>query len=245
MKKPLRFTTVLKKVKEGSKLHALLGYGFSRACRDDIFGYGALFDRADFASLSQFAREAFNVLGTTDFEVVMRALRDASTLARLYETSDPDIAERMRGDAVGLREVLVRAIAGSHPAVPAEVPREAYESCKHFLNLFNSIFTVNYDLLLYWALMQEDIQPVIACDDGFRTPPEGPAEYVTWEPDISYDQNVYYLHGALHLFDAGPELQKYTWINTGVPLIQQVRDALERDLYPLFVAEGLASQSMV
>src|SRR5205823_2864801 len=45
-------------------------------------------------------------------------------------------------------------------------------------------------------------------------------------------------HGALHIFDAGAEIQKYTWINTGVALIDQIREALERDLYPLFVAEG-------
>jgi hypothetical protein len=244
MKKLPRFKNALRKVREGSKLHVLLGNGFSRACRDDIFAYGALFERADFTSLSRFARRTFSVLETTDFEVVMRALRHASTLLGLYETSDPDIADQLRRDAQGLREVLVSAIAGSHPGLPADVPLEAYASCKRFLSHFDKIFTVNYDLLLYWALMQEEIAPAVQCDDGFRTPQEGPAEYVTWEPDLSYDQNVYYLHGALHLFDAGAELQKYTWVNTGIPLIQQVRAALEANLYPLFVAEGESAQKL-
>jgi len=32
--------------------------------------------------------------------------------------------------------------------------------------------------------------------------------YVVWYPERSNQQNVYYLHGALHLFDAGAEIKK-------------------------------------
>jgi hypothetical protein len=52
------------------------------------------------------------------------------------------------------------------------------------------------------------------------------------------------LHGALHFFDAGTEIQKYTWINTGQRLINQIRDALERDYFPLFVAEGASHEKL-
>lgn len=62
------------------KIHALLGNGFSRACRDDIFAYGALFDRADFSALSTSAREAFDALSTHDFEIVVHTLRQAARL---------------------------------------------------------------------------------------------------------------------------------------------------------------------
>jgi hypothetical protein len=86
--------------------------------------------------------------------------------------------------------------------------------------------------------MQQELKPEVAFDDGFRTPDEGPEDYVTWDVEKTDQQNVFYLHGALHIFDAGSEIQKYTWINTGVPLIDQIREALERNLYPLFVAEG-------
>ena len=51
----------------------MLGNGFSRALRDDIFSYQALFDQADFANLSAQAKQAFADLHTTDFEAVMRA----------------------------------------------------------------------------------------------------------------------------------------------------------------------------
>ncbi|MFN3243686.1 MAG: DUF4917 family protein [Planctomycetota bacterium] len=225
-------------------VHALLGNGFSRACRDDIFAYDALFEQADFAGLSVHARAAFATLKTTDFEAVMTALRHAAELVRLYDPTNSALSKQLREDADGLREVLVQAIAGSHPARPHEIPSDSYERCRRFLSRFKRIYTVNYDLLLYWALMQSELGEEIPFDDGFRTPESGPTDYVTWEPWKNHSQTVYYLHGGLHIFDAKSEVQKYTWINTGVPLIDQIRQALEDGKYPLFVAEGETAQKL-
>src|SRR3546814_15341446 len=60
----------------------------------------------------------------------------------------------------------------------------------------------------------------------------------------AHGQRVHYLHGALHLFDAGAELQKYTWVNTGKPLLEQAREAMGADKFPLFVAEGKSNQKL-
>lgn len=227
-----------------NKRHLLLGNGFSRALRDDIFSYAALFDRAEFHTLSPSARGAFDVLGTTDFEVVMRALKAAASLVVIYEGDYPALAERLRTDADGLRELLVRTIAANHPARPGDVSIQSYERCRSFLSCFNTIYTLNYDLLLYWTLMQQELEPAVHADDGFRTPDEGPEDYVTWEVEKTDSQKVFYLHGALHIFDGGSEIKKYTWVNTGIPLIDQIRDALQHGLYPLFVAEGQSRQKL-
>jgi len=240
--KVLTFDSALKQAK--GKRHLLLGNGFSRACRDDVFSYSSLFERADFKKLSKPARKAFDILETTNFETVMSALRTASKLVSLYKTSNK-LKERLASDADGLREVLVAAIATNHPAHPGEIEPEQYTACRKFLANFQSFYTLNYDLLLYWALMhEEDNGPKIKADDGFRTPEGGEEDYVTWEIEHTNAQNVYYLHGALHFFDAGAEIQKYTWINTGIKLIDQVRAALKQNLYPLFVAEGETSQKL-
>lgn len=174
----------------------------------------------------------------------MRALRNAVTILQLYGSGDADTQKRLQADATALREVLVHAIADSHPALPAEIAPESYARCRTFLSGFSDVYTLNYDLLLYWAIMQEEVEPVLRFDDGFRTPEEGAAEYVTWEVEKTDRQNVFYLHGALHLFDAGHEVQKYTWVNTGVRLIEQVRGALSQGLYPLFVAEGESDRKL-
>ena len=241
----LSFEEALQAVNCRGQPHLLLGNGFSRACRNDIFAYDSLFDRADFEALTPEARQAFDVLGTTDFEVVMKSLRRASSLVGLYAgDASEEISRRMVADADGLREVLVSAIAGSHPDLPSEIPPEQYSACRHFLSHFKNIYTFNHDLLLYWALMQSELPPGLTHDDGFRTPEGGAHNYVTWSIENSNSQNVYYIHGELHVFDAGKDLKKYTWINTGVRLIDQIRSALEHNLYPLFVAEGESAQKM-
>ena len=229
----LTFDECLSMAKSSGRIHALLGNGFSRACRNDIFSYAALFDRADFAGLSPHCRAAFDALATTDFEVVIKSLNAAASILETYSLASTALAAILRDDAVKLREVLVSAIAGSHPEWPGEIAPAAYHACKTFLANFERVYTLNYDLLLYWAFMQEDIEPHLNCDDGFRHPDSGPEEYVTWEVENSHEQKIYYLHGALHLFDAGPELQKYTWKNTGVRLKQQIRTALASSKYQI------------
>jgi hypothetical protein len=235
------FADALAQIPAGRQPHLLLGNGFSRACLDDVFAYDALFDRADFKNLSPRARAAFTALGTTDFEIVMRALWDAAKLMSVYAPKEPDVVEQFVKDAEGLRDVLVHAIADNHPSHPGEITAGRYATCRKFLSHFNKIYTLNYDLLLYWALMNTELGPQITCDDGFRTPEDGAQEYVTWESG-RHGQNIYFLHGALHVFDSQVEVQKYTWTNTGVRLIEQIRNALNNDLYPIFVAEGESAQ---
>ena len=92
--------------------------------------------------------------------------------------------------------------------------------------------------------MQQELEPALNSDDGFRTPDDGPEDYVTWEVEKTDGQNIFYLHGALHIFDGGSAIKKYTWVNTGIPLIDQIRDAMQNGLYPLFVAEGQSSQKL-
>lgn len=64
-------------------------------------------------------------------------------------------------------------------------------------------------------------------------------EYVTWDAEAAHAQNINFLHGALHLFDYGAQLQKKCWERSGgTPLIDQIREALDEGRFPLFVSEG-------
>lgn len=244
METVLTFDQALEQAKAYNRCHLLTGNGFSIACRPNIFVYGKLFEQADFSRLSPSAREAFAALNTTDFERVIRALRDAIKLVHLY-TGDPVAQRKMQQDADGLREVLVQTIAHSHPEMPSDLTEEEYGSCRKFLDHFDTVYTFNYDLLLYWVVMHTPEGASPTSDDGFRKPEyDYDADYVVWEADQSHDQNIWYLHGALHVFDAGTEVQKYTWVNTGVRLIEQIRDALKREYYPLFVAEGTSQEKL-
>jgi Domain of unknown function (DUF4917) len=137
----------------------------------------------------------------------------------------------------------VETIAHSHPTWPGELTEAEYAACRTFIAYFDSVYTFNYDLLLYWVHMHTEEGVAPWSDDGFRKNEDDyDAEYVVWEPSQAHDQNTHYLHGALHVFDAGTEIQKYTWKNTGVRLIDQIRHALSKDFYPLFVSEGTSQE---
>lgn len=245
MAKLLTFDEALKQ-SEGGKRHILLGNGFSRACRNDLFAYDALFAQAK-DKLSGSAKKAFHALKTTDFESVMRALKQAADLVRVYAPTSPKLAKKLAADADKLRDVLAQAIASSHPDRPNNIDDAEFAACRAFLSHFSNgnIYTLNYDLLLYWALMHGDGDDLnIVCNDGFHQPEDGPEDYVVWEIGDVGSQNVFYLHGALHIFDAGSEVQKYTWCNTGIALVEQIRQALGENRYPIYVAEGTSESKM-
>ena len=228
-----------------TKRHALLGNGFSIACRPNIFLYGKLYEQADFTKLSPTAKKAFEALGTQDFERVIKALRDTKLILEAYGGVPQSLLASLQSDADGLRELLVETIAHSHPAWPGEVTDEEYAACRSFIANFNTVYTFNYDLLLYWAQMHTEEGGTPTSDDGFRkSDVDYDAAYVVWEPSQSHEQNTWFLHGALHVFDSGTEIQKYTWANTGVRLIDQIRDALGKGFFPLFVSEGTSAEKL-
>jgi len=238
----LTFQQAIQDAQRFSRRHLLLGNGFSIACRPEIFAYGRLYEQADFSVISSSAKFGFAALGTQDFERVIKALRDSAQILKGYR-GPGKLVTQLNQDANGLRELLVQTIAASHPAWPGEINESEYTACRGFLSHFDMTYTLNYDLLLYWVQMHTPEGQRPDSDDGFRTPEDGfDASYVVWEPSQSHEQDMWFLHGALHVFDSGTEIQKYTWSKTGVRLIDQIRDALSRNYFPLFVSEGTSAE---
>ena len=147
--------------------HVLLGNGFSIALRPDIFTYNTLYEKAmESGRLTSEMQKVFDQLGTTDFEQVMEALQNAAALIRYYEESNPKLATQLEKDAELLRDVLAETIAANHPARPYEVSEEQHASCRRFLSNFTgSIYTLNYDLLLYWTKPKSN--PMLDAMTGF------------------------------------------------------------------------------
>lgn len=250
----LSFDEAIADSEQFSKRHLLLGNGFSIACRPDIFHYGSLFDQADFSGAPE-VTSVFSALKTQDFEAVIRALESAASILPAYVPDGAAASAKMRDHAALLKEILVQTIAHNHPHIPLDIPDPQFLACRKFLSYFLSgakagyVFTLNYDLLLYWALMHDDdplVGPTVrlAKSDGFGNDEDEPdAEYVVWQGETNaHGASVMFLHGALHLYDAGNDLVKYTWIRKKKPLVDQAREALARNAFPLFVAEGTSLQ---
>ena len=254
MRSILTFDEAIKDSEQCTKRHLLLGNGFSIACRPQIFTYGSLFDRADFSSAERL-RDVFESVGTTDFEHVIKLLEDASRVVPVYSTKT-DIGKLMADDATTLKDILIQTVATNHPDVPNDISDSQFIACRKFLAHFlgdankGKVYTLNYDLLLYWTLLQGNVDGPgdtieLAADDGFGRDEDTPDEYVDWMGESSaHYQRVHYLHGALHLFDGGAQLRKYTWKNTNKRLLEQARDAMNIGQFPLFVAEGTSEQKL-
>lgn len=233
----------------------MLGNGFSIACRPEIFTYRSLFEQSDFSSTPRLPA-VFEAVGTTDFEHVIRMLEDASRVVPVYLSEAIEAAQQMAADAEALKDILIETVASNHPKRPNEIKDEQFWACRKFLSHFlgdankdGKVYTLNYDLLLYWTLMHDDMgfhkAIDLATNDGFGRDEDTEPEYVNWMGESgAHGQRVHYLHGALHLFDAGSELQKYTWVNTGKPLLEQAREAMGENKFPLFVAEGKSNQKL-
>jgi hypothetical protein len=242
------FDEALRRADGSKKRHLLLGNGFSIALCPKIFTYNTLLQRArESGKLTSQLEAAFARLRTTDFETVMEVLESGAQVVSLYEPSEmvSTLAQQLQADAALLRDALAETIAENHPARPHDIAQEQYASCRRFLAHFGGrIYTLNYDLLLYWTLMQAELGPKIKSDDGFRHPEDWENPCVTWDVQKTKGQRIFYLHGALHIYDAGSELLKFTWSKTVIPLVEQIKKSLEERVYPLIVTEGTSDQKL-
>jgi hypothetical protein len=235
----LSYKDVLAKIAT-ERCHLLLGNGFSMAC-DPIFSYPSLYDKAVKAGLSKRAQKVFDRLGTNNFEGVMRLLDDADWVARTYRLLRNKPSGMLK-DAEIVKRALVKALGESHLDHTGLVSADRKQAALNFLSSYHSIFTTNYDLLLYWVIMEGEPP---SHKDGFAADPDEPElEYLIFSHHLGDQKGIYYLHGALHLYVERGEVRKHSWIRTGKPLISLIRDGLSGEHYPLFMAEGSSDKKL-
>ncbi|WP_112664494.1 DUF4917 family protein [Microvirga flavescens] len=212
----------------------LLGNGFSIDQNKRAFEYRALLEKCALPAESPI-RKVFETLQTKDFEAVVKALEHSAAIADAY--GNEAHAKQFREDAEAARDALIRAVHSVHPDGSFDIPEIEKTACGSFLDNFNLIFTINYDLLLYWAALH-------ACEnhtDGFGT-----GKRVNGFRTFSETANcsTFYIHGALHLF-LGEQTETRKRVLTSGTIIREISETIkERNQLPLFVAEGTAAQKM-
>ena len=162
----LSFADALDETAE-SRRYLLLGNGFSISLFPKCFSYDSLFEEARAAGCFEAnppLEGAFSALNTTDFELLMEALKASSKLGEVYGFNNKLMDEHSEV----LKDILVEAIAGRHPSRPSDISENQYENSRAFLAEFiglqrekkhqGKIFSLNYDLLLYWSLLHDIIE---------------------------------------------------------------------------------------
>lgn len=205
----------------------LIGNGFSAK----YFTYSTLLAASGLAE-GQPIRNLFERLDTADFEAVVRALEDAAVVERAY--GNEAHATELENHAQEVREALVCALNKTHPAHRGDLD---YASSAEFLAHFGSVFSLNYDLLLYWVNLEKG-----HLGDGF-----GLGEDLgRFRGPFSEDAHchLFNLHGGLHLFDDGAgEMLKA--LDRGNGVVATITDTIVNGRrLPVYVAEGTSTQKM-
>lgn len=223
------------------KRRLLLGNGFSMACYGD-FGYSTLYQKVHEKGIPEKVQNIFQKYGETNFEAILKLLDDASWMAQNYDLYEDESASQMRLDYEALKEALTNAITEVHPEHRGVIANEKYDSAHTFIVQFDEIYSVNYDLLLYWCSLH--VEP-FKFKDYFSKDEDTNGNDCEFMPHINAgDSHIYFLHGALHLYSDGESIRKRVWKDTSTPLVTQIRAALDRKEYPLVVAEGSSHSKM-
>lgn len=226
--------------------HLLLGNGFSMAYDPEIFSYNALHAFVE-NTQNPLLNKLFAIVNTKNFETVIQQL---SVLCELIEnfSSDKKLLADVRAAIEHLKTSLIEAINELHPEHVFKLSDEETASCAEYLSFFldsgGSIFSTNYDVLLYWVLMRSELSN----GDGFgRERLDDPTDRSTdeeWSDDLLWginksSQTIHYLHGALPLFDTGTEIVKEQYDHLeGNYIMENIQKRLQGNEYPVFVAAG-------
>jgi hypothetical protein len=209
------------------------------------FGYGKLKDKAE---LSVNAEAVFKELATPNFEAVLEAIHHARSVSSIL--GEPtDAIDALYAE---VRDVLFATVSKAHIEW-VDIPHSTFMTIAETVASYRSVFTTNYDLILYWSHMAAD-----SARSKMQPPePRLPVKDFLWkecESERVFDAEhahewwqertgVYYLHGGLHLWqdDSGVD-GKWTRASGGSLSRVQENYAPGAARQPLFVSEGNPSE---
>ncbi|MDW5444453.1 DUF4917 family protein [Polaromonas sp. SM01] len=212
----------------------LLGNGFSMNIWPK-FGYKSLYEVAKSdevePSLDANSTALFERLGSNNFEDVLRVLFHA----RLVDVQ-LDSPQQAQIDALynSTKNALAAAVNYSH------VPHgfNSLTAINISFRSFRNIFTTNYDLIPYWAIMQEEV-------GRFKDLFWGKGN--TFDPsntEVNADRCVIsYLHGAIHLVELPDGKTKKLTAN-GINSLAELFDLDHPEYFPLFISEGSSERKL-
>lgn len=248
----LTYDEVIKSLNDNKRQkHLLLGNGFSMSYDSDIFSYNALSKFLENLD-DNILQKLFEIIKTSNFELLMEQLENVAKIAEVFG-AEKVVVDKIHQATTTLKESLIEAIKELDPEHVFAVQEDKSKACAGFLNEYlaedGNVFSTNYDLLLYWVLMRNELDKI---GDGFGREAEETEEWI--EPDDrewselrwgknSYTQSIFYVHGALHLFDTGIDVVKEEYTNEHV-LLENVKARMERKEYPIFVTAGNGEEKL-
>ncbi|NMG16699.1 DUF4917 family protein [Aromatoleum bremense] len=220
----------------------LLGNGASISISPS-FSYASLLQHAaEQHLLPEDAQRLFEFFQTNDFELVLRIVWQASNVNRSLQIPD----QRTHAAYVSLRDCLIQTVRDIHPEhdqVSAHLP-----SIYRFLKRFRTVISLNYDLVVYWAMTHGlDIDDQHAFKDCFVGGGAFDDDWQRFRQPIRGDRSttlVFYAHGSLVLC-RNPVEQELKVHSRDAGLLEAILQLWQSErVVPLFVSEGTWQQKV-
>ncbi|MBJ8896377.1 DUF4917 family protein [Citrobacter braakii] len=220
----------------------LLGNGASMAV-SQRFAYGSLLEYVrQQKSLAEDARKLFDFFETEDFELILRIVWQASNVNKSLGIEDARTHEAY----LRIRECLIQAVRDVHPEhheVSGQLPY-IYD----FLKRFNTVISLNYDLIVYWTMTYGlDIPDRHKFKDCFLGGGVFEDDWQRLRARYGNEQTstlVFYPHGSLVLCRNRVEQECKIHIR-GAGLLESILERWQsEEVVPLFVSEGTHTQKV-
>lgn len=212
----------------------LLGNGFSINIWEK-FQYKSLFDMASSAgidpALDANSIKLFTKLHTSNFEDVLRVLYHAHLVDEQLGSPQQASLDALYSNT---KNALAGAVNFSHVPYGFEGLAEINSEFRSFCN----IFTTNYDLIPYWAIMQSETWRFkdLFWGDGNTFDPGN--------TEVNADRCVIsYLHGAIHLVEL-PSGKTKKLVANATNSLSDLFDLAHPEYFPLFISEGTSENKL-
>lgn len=220
-------------IDSSAKRKLLLGNGFSIGVSSN-FSYSSLRQICLQKSyLSDTDNQLFIGFNSNDFELLLNRLNIAASVNKILGIDFNTPLERYNA----IRDALINAVKFVHPTFDVIDSQWIERVFKEFRQ-YETIFTTNYDLLIYW---------ITGCFDF-----KGVTDYF-WSNGLTFDQfnteifynrtPVLYLHGALFLYKDLDRVKKIK-VGDNKNLLDSVEQIWRQNYVPVFVSEGSPSAKM-
>jgi hypothetical protein len=228
--------------KLGSK-SIILGNGFGMsydiATGENNFNWDTLLDLCEIEEGSQIhqllAENHF------DFELVHQKMNNAIDVIKMYSEKNV-LVDELEEQIQYLREQLIVAVSRSHPSsfatecgiVESKKRQKRVGQCRKFLLNFDTVFSLNYDLLLYWIRCFENN---FLGNDSFD---KIDGELVFCPDD---DADFLFPHGSLFTYRDGVGALKCKSSRAN-PILARLEDNINHGHFPMCVSEGTGEQKL-
>lgn len=219
----------------------LLGNGASVAV-DAGFSYGSLFEEAArLGHLTPPVRDVFNRFDANDFEFVLRRLWQAKIVNEALGIEPGRVEEAYQE----VRTALISTIRDVHVSYEEATPH--LNLIYQFMQRFETVVCLNYDLIVYWAALHGNnslgqwfkdcfVKGTFREDWDTVRAPYGRAQGSTL---------FFYPHGNLVLARRKTSLEGKISVQRTYNLLEEIFDSWESGaLVPIFVCEGTSAHKL-